>query len=205
MELDRLDNFPVIKLATFRRKKKRVNHLEKSYGSLVTSELLPFSKVMRYQLLKRGYNTRHMKFNDLVPLYYNEFVSNQNNKSSSYQPVNCYDFRNNASFKIHPSDNFNGDIQSFRNRLHFAEVNKVIDGIVQTFKVSKKKKDYALQSGFSTKNLLTVDERIQANALEQVTQKLTTNNMMNTPVTKKQLKNIIILALVIYFLYVLFK
>ena len=82
--------------------KRKVNRSdsEKTFGGSVTSELLPFRSTMNYQLSKRGYNTRNLSFKELIPLYFNEFVSNKENKNSSYQPINCYEFRNNTSFKI---------------------------------------------------------------------------------------------------------
>jgi hypothetical protein len=200
---DRLD-IDELPVTVVRRKKKNRSHLELTYGGQVTSELFPFKGVMSYQLEKRGYNVKNLPFKNLIPLYYNEFVSNRNNTFSSFQPVNCYEFSNNTSFKIKPSDSFNGDIDNFRNKNHFSEVNDVVDGIVRHFRTSQLKKRYAFESGLNPKHSLTTDELIQANATDRILSHLESQILFDKPIKQGQIINMLFWGfLLLAFYYIL--
>ena len=186
--------------------KRKVNRSdsEKTFGGSVTSELLPFRSTMNYQLSKRGYNTRNLSFKELIPLYFNEFVSNKENKNSSYQPINCYEFRNNTSFKIRPSDSFNGDINTFRNKNHFSQVNDVVDGIIRHFKTSQLKKRYAFENGLNPKHIMSDEELIQAQATDRITSHLENQILFDRPLKQGEIVNILFWGfLILAFYYIL--
>jgi len=194
------DDIRAVPVTTIVKKKKR-SHLEYTYGGQVTTELLPFKGVMAYQLSKRGFNTRNLSFRELVPLYYNEFVSNKGNPFSSYQPINCYDFRNNISFKVRPSDNFNGDINSFRVKHHFSEVNNVVDGIVNHFKIAQLKKRYAFAQGQNPYHTMTDEELVQARATDRITSHLENQILFDRPIKQGSLLNMLFWGFMLLALY----
>jgi hypothetical protein len=167
------------------------SHLEPSYGSQMTLELLPFNNVMSFQLKRRGFNTKNLSRTELIALYYNEFVSNKDNNASPYKVINSYDFRNNASFKLRPSDSFNGNLESYVNRTHFAEVSGVVDRIVKHFKTSQLKKRYAFEQGLNLREALTNDELVQARATDKISNSLESQILLGEPVNQGQLINIL--------------
>lgn len=177
------------------------SHLEPSYGSQMTLELLPFNNVMAFQLKRRGFNTKNLSRTELIALYYNEFVSNKDNNASVYKPINSYDFRNNASFKIRPSDSFNGDLESHVNRTHFAEVSSVVDRIVKHFKTSQLKKRYAFEQGLNLHEALTNDEIIQARETDKISNSLESQILLGEPVNQGQLINILFWGFIALFLW----
>jgi len=204
-----IDNQPV-NVEPIKRKDRshlkpfRVNHFQKnepSYGDQVTSELLPFNNVMAFQLKRRGFNTNHLSRTELIALYYNEFVSNKDNNASVYKPINSYDFRNNASFKLKPSDSFNGDLESYVNQTHFAEVSSVVDRIVNHFRTSQLKKRYAFEQGLNLREALTNDELIQARATDKIASQLEANSLMGEPVNKGQLINLLFWGFIVLALW----
>jgi len=201
-----MDNTDILKVPVpisrpFWQKRKIRSSLEPSMGHQVTSELLPFRNVMSYQLNRRGYNTKNIPFNELIPLYYNEFVSNKDNSNSIYKPINTFDFRNNPIFKLKTSDSFNGDLESYTNRRYFTEINSVIDSIIDNFKFSQLKKRYAFTQGINPKEALTKDELIQANATDHITSSLENKILFDKPLKQGQLVNIM---LWVFFGFVLF-
>jgi len=149
---------------------------EHTVGAVITSQLLPFNKVMRKQLNNRGYDTRRVDFKNLIPLYYNEFVSNKENKNSPLVPINSYEFRNNPSFKIKPSDDLNGDLISIHAD-HFSGVNDIVDSIINVFKSSKDKFNSAQDIGENPNQILTDEEITQAKAAKKV-ERLLEDKMM---------------------------
>lgn len=209
MELtDRLipDGFPdpgfyQEEMSVQRRKKRLRGDMELSYGGQIISELFPFRKTMEYQLKRHGYNTNNMSFKDIIPLYYNEFISNRDNSESIYKSINNYEFRNNPSFKLKPSDSYNGDLESYTNRTHFAEINSVVDRIVKTFKTSQLKKHYAIASGQNSRYSLSYEEIVQANATDRIQSQLEGDLLMSKPVTTGELVNLLFWGFFIIVLY----
>ena len=177
---------------------------EHTIGAVITSQLLPFRSVMIKQLNRRGFNTRTLDFKTLIPLYYNEFVSNNENKSSKFIPINAYEFRINPAFRIHPSDNFNGELSSIHAD-YFGQVSDITDTIINLFRISKLKKRSALLSGINPKQVLTDEELVQAKAAEIVEKKLEDKMLNNTPVRYAELKKIFYIGLSIWLLWYLLK
>jgi hypothetical protein len=172
---------------------KRIN--KNSIGSELTSELLPFKNVMLRQLKRRGFNVSNVPFKNIIPLYFNEFLSNQNIKSNYYQPINCFEFSENPIFKFSVSDNLNGNVLDYRNRDYFLQIGNVVDSIINNFKISKIKKQ-------SCNHLeeLTSDELIQANEAEKIERELQKKLFNQSPITKKDIKNIILFGLIVWLL-----
>jgi hypothetical protein len=172
--------------------KGKIKH---TVGSEMTSELLPFRSVMKRQLQHRGYNTKVMPFNMVVPLYYNEFVSKQVNKNSYFEAVDCYDFYNNPVFKFSLHDNLNGEVASWKNRDYFLQVSDVTNRIIDTFRASKEKKHSLILSGSSNFDVdMTNDELVQAKVAERVEANLKDKLSGSQPVTMKTFKTILIIA-----------
>lgn len=174
---------------------------EHTVGAVITSQLLPFKDVMQYQLTKRGFNTSRMKFKDMIPLYYNEFVSNKNNTESPFVPINSYEFSNNPAFKISPSDSLNGDLKDFRNIGYFDNLNGIVDNIVSIFRTAKMKKRYAQLEGMNPKTVMTDEELVQAKAAEGIEKKLENKALNGKALRIGTFKNILIFALVVFILY----
>jgi len=185
-------------------RKKLKKQRERTVGSMMISELLPFKRVMRKQLNMRGFSTNQMPFNQLAILYHNEFASNKFNTSNSYLPINSYEFCNNVAFKIKPSDNLNGDITNPRNRDYFLQIGGVVDNIVDTFKVAKIKKQIAIRDGVDPRKVLTSEELIQANATEKIQNNLEDKMSLNESIKLKDLKNVVIFAIVVYLIWYIF-
>lgn len=174
---------------------------EHTVGAVITSQLLPFKNVMQSQLTKRGFNTARMSFKDMIPLYYNEFVSNKNVSDSPYVPINTFEFTNNPAFKIHPSDNLNGDVRDYRNLGYFDNLNGIVDNIISIFRTAKMKKRYATIEGMNPKQVMTDEELAQANAAEAIEKKLENKALNGKAVSIGTFKNVLIIGLVIFILY----
>lgn len=176
-------------------------HSEKSVGYEMTAQLLPFKATMKGQLKRRGYNVDFMPFKLLVPLYYNEFVSNKNNVSNNFIPINCFEFAENPAFKIHNSDNINGDVLSHRNVQYFNHVASITDEIINIFRRAKLKKQLLGLGNFDAQDSLTGDEVTQANAAIKVEKNLENKLIGNTPITIKNIKQLLIIGLIIYLIW----
>jgi len=191
-----------------RQKRKKIivakGKSEHTIGAVMTSQLLPFNKIMRHQLNRNGYDTRKVNFNSLIPLYYNEFVSNKENKNNHFIPINTFEFRNNPLFKIHPSDNLNGELNSIHSN-NYVDVNTVVNNIIGIFKVAKLKKRQAILNGMNTKEVLTNEELVQASAAEKIEKDLE-NKMLNEATVKTgQLKKYLLWAVGILLIWYLLK
>lgn len=173
---------------------------EKSVGYEMTAQLLPFKFTMRKQLKRRGYNVDFMPMKLLIPLYYNEFVSNKNNNKNKLVPINCFEFAENPVFRFSTNDNLNGDMFSHSSRQQFNHVASVVDNIIDNFKRSKLKKQSLGLSNFDVKDSLTDDEKIQANAAIQVEKNLQNKLIGNSPITIKGLITIIFMVGIFYLL-----
>lgn len=178
---------------------------EKSVGSELTAQLSPFKNTMRKQLKRRGYNIDFMPFKLLVPLYYNELVSNKNNSSNNFVPINCFEFAENPAFKIKNSDNINGDVLSHRNVQYFNHVASVTDEIINVFRKAKVKKQLLGIGNFDTDQQLTADEMMQAKAAIKVEKDLENELLGTKPITLKNLKTIFVIGAVIYLLWYMSK
>jgi hypothetical protein len=174
---------------------------EKSIGSLIISDLLPFKQIMKKQLKRRGFYVDGMDFKTLVSLYYNEFASNQYNKQNNLIPINQFDFINNVAFKIKPSDKINGNI-NHRNINNFESINDVVNGIIGIFKRSKEK---MISSGSNFDTELTDEEIQQAKAANKIEKNLENKIIDNQSIKIKDVKSILFIGLVLYVLYTIFK
>lgn len=174
---------------------------EKTVGAVIASQLLPFRNVMELQLNKRGFNTSRMDFKNVIPLYYNEFVSNKENTESPFVPINSYEFCNHVAYRIKPNDNINGDLKDFRNMAQFSNFNGVVDNIVSIFKYAKLKKRAAQIEGVSPKEVMTTEEIVQANAAEKIERDLENKALNGKALRVGQFKNVLIIGLIIFILY----
>jgi len=162
--------------------------IKNSVGSEMTGELLPFKPVMKRLLAKKGYDTRFMSFTDMIPLYYNEYVSNKNNVKNYFQPINCFEFAENPVFKFSSSDNLNGDIFTHENRAYFNKVASVTDAIVNDFRVSKiKYKQFYNPHSNNFDTALSNEDIIKGKAVVKVENNLRSKIDGNRPVTIKQM------------------
>jgi hypothetical protein len=177
----------------------------KSIGDLMTSQLLPFRRSMVSHLERFGINAKRMRFSNVIPLYYNEFVSSKHNKSSPFVTINSYEFRNNAVFKISPHDHLIGDLSDFRNADGLGHVGSVVNNIVNTYKFAMNKRRLALQRGINPKEVLSDVEYKQALDAERVLRKLKEKDRDNHSVKQGTVKNVIVIGLIIFLLYYLFK
>jgi hypothetical protein len=89
---------------------------------------------MRTALLKRGYNVNGVPFKEIIPLYYNEFVSSRENVKSPFVPISSFEFRNNPVWRIDLSDNLNGSFLDHRNSSFVTAINDIVENIIYTFK-----------------------------------------------------------------------
>jgi len=179
---------------------RNLTTIKKSVGSEMTAQLTPFKPIMKRQLSKKGYDTKYLSFNDLIPIYYNEFVSNKNDKKNIFQPINAFEFSENPVFKFSENDNLNGDIFTHENRQYFNKVASVTDAIIDKFKKSKLKYQYEHIKGINNfDTALTNDEITQAKAAINIENKLKSKAEGNKPVTVKQLFIVILIfGLLIY-------
>jgi hypothetical protein len=182
------------------------SRLEKrSMGEIITDQLRPFSFVMRKQLARKGYNVKGVPFRNVVPLYYNELVSNKNIEKNSYDPINAYDFANHTAFYIKPRDTVNGDLKDMRVLGYFDELQKVVDNTIDTFRVSRAKYNVSHFEGLDPYNVMTPDEVTQAKAAIKVQKDLEYKAIMNEPIRMATLKNILKVVIVVLILYYLLK
>jgi hypothetical protein len=188
-----------------RAKKKRVlarGKGEKTVGKVIVSQLEPFRSHMEKSLRRRGYNVFGVPFKEMIPLYYNEFVSHP---ESPFTPISNYEFRNNPVWNIRPSSNLNGDINDHRNRDYFVQVGSIVDNIISVFSDAKAKKQAAINQGVPVREALTSEEIGQAKAAEKVERKLENQIFDNQPVKWKTIKKLFILGIVIFGIYHLLK
>ena len=182
--------------------KSKINH---TIGQEITAQLLPLKSSMRSQLAKRGFNVSHLETRSLIPLYYNEFISNKYNKESPFVPLNTYEFVNHMAFKVRPSDNLEGDVLDFKNLEQFNHLSSVVDNIVETFKLSAAKKRFAKLNGVNPRNVLTVEELDQANAVERVKKELKEKSSFESPVTQAQIMSLLKWGAIIFLIYYMIK
>lgn len=194
---------------TFRNKPKKIviarGKGEKTVGTVVLSELLPFKKVMKLQLQKRGFNVTGMSFRNLVITYYNEFVSNKVDKSSSYIPVNFYEFLSNPVFRMNKIDNYCSLEEKTKINLYVSNIRDVVDNTVDFFKRSLLKKQVAIESGFKPKQVLNPEELVQAAATEKVLKELENKALQNHYVKNSELNEILFIGIVVLILYLIFQ
>jgi hypothetical protein len=177
-----------------------------SVGEDMTAQLIPFKPVMKKQLEKRGFNAKLLNMKNLVPLYYNEFVSNKHNKKSPYIPINTFEFSNNPVFSFSESDNLNGDIFDYHNRSYFEQVAGVTDSIIDLFRTAKLKKRALTIHGvshFETGESLTDEEKVQAKAAEKVEKNLENKLQDNKSITVKNIKTFVFFGLLVLLLFYL--
>ena len=181
------------------RRYNRIN--EKSVGTEITSELLPFKKTMIKQLNRRGYNTLGTPFKYIIPLYYNEILA----ETKDFGPINSFEFTNNPAFKLKDSDNYNGSLTTPESINHFVALGQVVDDIINVFRTSKIKKENAIYNGDNPKQVLTDDELLEANTAQKIEKDLERKFMDSVSVKSGELKNFIIWIFVFGFLIFLFQ
>ena len=200
--MDLSENYPAKTKQVFNRAVTRGSgKIKNTVGSEMTAQLKPFRPVMLRQLNKRGYNTRSMSFNDVVPLYYNEFVSNLRNKKSPLVPIDTYEFSNNPVFRFSSSDNLNGDIFTHENRQYFNQVASITDNIIGKFKESKMKYELRGLGNFEDDLYITKEEIEQGKAAQQVELTLESKAAGDKPVKVKQLLLIGLVVIVLYYMF----
>jgi hypothetical protein len=180
-------------------------HSEKSVGYEMTAQLFPFKATMKKQLRRRGLNVDFIPFKLLVPLYYNELVSNKNNSSNNLVPINCFEFANNPAFKVSLNDEINGDLLSHRNVQYFNQVASITDEIINNFKKSKLKKESLGLGSFDVSKAMTDDELMQAKTAIKVEKNLESALIGNKPITIKTIKNLFVIGIIIYLLWYMSK
>jgi hypothetical protein len=190
-------NFPKHKPQGKKSRKKRKN----SVGDLVISQLVPLRGAMVKQLRQRGYDTSKMPFRNIIPLYYNEFVSTL---EDSYDNLNAFSFRNNPSFRIALSDNLNGTLQDVH-KDYIAEISTVIDDIINVFSDSHKKRQAALSQGFNPRQVLTRDELTQAQAVIKAKNSLEAKEINSKPVSVGEMKNILFFGFIFLLIWYVIK
>jgi hypothetical protein len=173
----------------------------KSVGYEMTAQLLPFKSTMKRQLKRRGYNVDFMPFNLIVPLYYNELISNKNNSNSNFVPINCFEYAENPAFKIKLNDEVNGDLLTHRNVQYFNHVASITDEIINAFRIAKLKKEALGLGNFETSAAMTKDEQIQANTAIKVEKDLESKLIGERPFTIKNIKTLLIIVAVFYLLW----
>jgi len=178
---------------------------KRTVGNIMISQLQPFKRSMAQQLSHRGFYVNHLQLKRIIPLYYNQFVSNEVNPQSNFVPINIEEFVNHVAYRISPSDNLNGDVMDFRNLKQFNNLDDVVFNIIDVFKKAKLKKRAVLSQGANSYDMLTDDEQEQARACSQVERHLEAKAEGSQAVTKGSLKNIIIIGVVLFLLYYLLK
>jgi hypothetical protein len=199
--MDLRENYPAKKVSGADHH-RNYTKIKNSVGSEMTAQLKPFKPVMIKLLNKRGYNTKVMSFNDVIPLYYNEFVSNQKNKKSNLVPIDTYEFSENPVFKFSPSDNLNGDIFTHQNRQYFNHVASVTDSIIDNFRRSKLKVQMSGLGNFDTATNISNDELLQGKAAIKIEKDLESKSIGDRPI---KIKNLLVIGAVIVLLYYMSK
>jgi len=196
----------VTTISKLKKKKKRKVVIargtgEHTIGNVLVSQLAPFKKAMIAGLQRHGYNTIGLPFSEVISLYYNEYVSNKENTSNPFLPINRYEFRNNPAWKIKPSDNINGDEEATRNKQYFTDIDTVVNGIITMFSEAKKVYNNALMQGTNPKEVMNADEIYQAKAASKVERELENKLTDSHPVSWSNLKNIFLWVLIFYIVY----
>lgn len=177
---------------------------EHTVGNVIASQLYPFRNHMQQALQRKGFNTHGVPFKEVIPLYYNEFCSNKENAANSLVPINTYEFRNNPAWRIHPSDNLNGDINDFRNHDYLMQVSGAVDNIVAALRNAKMKKREAILNGVNPKEVLSDEELAQANAADKVERQLENKIMDSQPVKWGNIRNLLFVVLGFCLFYYMF-
>jgi hypothetical protein len=160
-------------------------------GNVIASQVAPFKEHMRTALLKRGYNVNGVPFKEIIPLYYNEFVSNKENVKSPFVPINSFDFRNNPVWKIDLSDNLNGSFLDHQNSAFVSSINDIVENIIYVFREAKLKKEAAQRAGLKVSTVLTDEEQAQARAAQKVENSLAAKLTDSEPVKWCDVKKVL--------------
>ncbi len=187
------------------QKPKQMGKLPKSIGSMSLARLLPFKPYMILGLRKKGFDTSKLDFKNLVALYYNEIGSQKNNRSSPYVPVNINEFTNSFLFKISPRDNINGSLDDTSNRVELGNIDALVDSIIELFRTAKEKKEYAISQGVNPKTVLSDAELLQAKGAVRIQKSLENKVFYNKEIRLGQVKDFIILGLVLFLFWKLFE
>lgn len=188
-----------------RAKKKRIiatGKGEKTVGKVIVSQLEPFRSHMEKALRHRGYNVFGVPFKEIIPLYYNEFVSHP---ESPFVPISNYEFRNNPIWNIRPSSNLNGSLEDYRNRDYFVNMSNIVDNIISVFREAKMKKHEAKRLGVPVREALSSEELGQAAAAEKVEQHLEEKIINGQSVRWSDVKKLLYIGLFFWLAWYLIK
>ena len=180
-----------------RRKAKIKKVVGKTVGAVALAPLRPFKKPMERALSKKGVSTKGMKFRAVVGKFFNEFVSKQGNKNSSYEPIDEVEFYNDRSFVL-PVNDVEMDSDSLA--ITTATIATVITGIINLFKKAKEKRQAAKGSGLSlseVKEIIPETDLQFGKDAEIVEKKLEEKAKESKPVTQTQTKKMIVYAVVL--------
>ena len=190
MELTDNNTYPKVQK---RQEQNRVSQ-EMPVGKIIISPLLPFKRTMELQLKRRGYNTSNLSFKNIIPLYYNEFVT-----GSKLKEINRFEFSDNPVFRVKPSDNLNGQLSSVHVD-YFQNVRDIVFNIIDKFKTSHDKKNYFEQQGVNYAEALTDDEIVQAKATDKILRELQLKEFGSNVVTVDNMKTILLIVIGIFLL-----
>ena len=194
-----------ITLVRIHRRKQNKKRRFVTVGNVVLEQLRPFRNSMVSHLESFGVSAKKLRLKNLVPLYYNECVSNKHNKSSPFVPINVYEFVDNLSFKIPVSDNVVGDLKDFRNAEGMGKIGNVVENTVNTFKYQMNRRRKAINDGVDPRTLMGELEYRQAIAAERVLQRMKQKQQDSYAVKTGDVRKIIMWFLIIWLTLYLFK
>jgi hypothetical protein len=194
-----------ITLVRIHRRKQNKKRRFVTVGNVVLEQLRPFRNSMVSHLESFGVSAKKLRLKNLVPLYYNECVSNKHNKSSPFVPINVYEFVDNLSFKIPVSDNVVGDLKDFRNAEGMGKIGNVVENTVNTFKFQMNRRRKAINDGVHPLSVMSELEYRQAIAAERILQRMKQKQQDSYAVKTGTLKNIFVWIFALLILYYLVK
>lgn len=202
MDLSEVQPVTVVKI--HRRKKQKPKRFV-TVGNVVLEQLRPFRSAMVSHLESFGVSAKRLRLKNIVPLYYNECVSNKHNKSSPFTPINVYEFSDNLSFKIPVADNVIGDLKDFRNAEGMGRIGNVVENTVNTFKFQMNRRRKAINNGVDPRSVMSELEYRQAIAAEKVLFKMKQKQQDSYSVKTGTLKDILFYGFILLLLYYLVK
>ena len=170
------------------RKRKELN--KKSVAAEALKFTNPLTKAMKIGLQSKGFNTKEMSQAAIIEKFYNEFVSNKNDKKSHLEPLEEGFLQNhylyNADFDSFDSDNIGGlaDIQAV------VGIGKNVVGKLKDFRAKRKAARAAKKAGTNVA-IPEVENKLGAET-DKVLKDLEAQQKGGEPITKDESKKSIV-------------
>lgn len=165
-------------------------------GDIITACLRPLRFAMVTGLNRFGVNTKGVSWPVLIALYYNAF---------SGKRIDVSEFSNHIAFKLKTTDEATADLTEPKNRTQFAEINDIVNEIIELFRQSKEKYLTAKRFGSNPEQVLKSEDICRAKATFLVERKLRRELRADHFLKQSDVVTVIKYAIIGFILYYILK